>query len=133
MTLRSTVSARMLGHASVTTPGVYGKIVDKIAENPGRYLEELMELSRMKRAIAVASRLADKPPALKQVQLARTLVGFIRLLDGDLAHDSLLWEQPVFSPGIVCRQPLPSGRRACLRSVPPPAVPSALDTRHRSH
>jgi len=35
----------MLGHASVTTTGVYAKIVDKIAENPARYLEELLGLT----------------------------------------------------------------------------------------
>ena len=37
--------AGMLGHTSVTTTGVYAKIVDKIAENPVRYLEELRGLS----------------------------------------------------------------------------------------
>ncbi len=37
--------AGMLGHASVATTGVYAKIVDKIAENPAWYLEELMGLS----------------------------------------------------------------------------------------
>jgi len=37
--------AGMLGHASVTTTGIYARIVDKIAENPARYLEELMGLS----------------------------------------------------------------------------------------
>jgi hypothetical protein len=30
--------AGMLGHTSVTTTGVYAKVVDKIAENPARYL-----------------------------------------------------------------------------------------------
>jgi site-specific recombinase XerD len=35
----------MLGHASVTTTGIYAQTVDKIAENPARYFEELMELS----------------------------------------------------------------------------------------
>jgi integrase len=37
--------AGMLGHASVTTTGVYAKTVDKIAENPARYLEEMMGLT----------------------------------------------------------------------------------------
>jgi site-specific recombinase XerD len=37
--------AGMLGHASVTTTGIYARIVDKIAENPARYLEGLMGLS----------------------------------------------------------------------------------------
>ena len=37
--------AGMLCHTSITTTGVYAKIVDKIAENPARYLEELMGLS----------------------------------------------------------------------------------------
>jgi hypothetical protein len=36
---------RRLGHTSVITTGVYAKMVDKIAENPTRYLEELMGLS----------------------------------------------------------------------------------------
>jgi integrase len=40
----------MLGHASVTTTSIYAQIVDKIAENPARYLEELMGLSWTKRA-----------------------------------------------------------------------------------
>jgi hypothetical protein len=35
----------MLGHASVTTNGVYARIVDKITENPARHLEELMGFS----------------------------------------------------------------------------------------
>jgi hypothetical protein len=34
----------MLGHASVTT-SIYARIVDQIAENPARHLEELMGLS----------------------------------------------------------------------------------------
>jgi site-specific recombinase XerD len=34
--------AGMLGHASVTTTSIYARIVDRIAENPARYLEELM-------------------------------------------------------------------------------------------
>lgn len=34
--------AGMLGHTSVTTTSVYARIVDKITENPARYLEELM-------------------------------------------------------------------------------------------
>jgi len=45
----------MLGHTSVTTTDVYTKIVDKIAENPPRYLEELMGLSQTKRAISVVT------------------------------------------------------------------------------
>jgi hypothetical protein len=35
----------MLGHTSTTTTGVYAKIVNRIAENPARYLEKLMGLS----------------------------------------------------------------------------------------
>jgi site-specific recombinase XerD len=34
--------ASMLGHASVTTTSIYARIVDRISENPARYLEELM-------------------------------------------------------------------------------------------
>ena len=41
--------AGILGHASVITTGIYARIVDKIAENPARYLEELMGFSRTKR------------------------------------------------------------------------------------
>ncbi len=37
--------AGMLGHASVTTTSIYARIVDRIAENPARYLEELMGFS----------------------------------------------------------------------------------------
>ncbi|MGD8598470.1 MAG: tyrosine-type recombinase/integrase, partial [Anaerolineae bacterium] len=37
--------AGMLGHASVTTTSIYARIVDRIAENPARYLEELIGLS----------------------------------------------------------------------------------------
>lgn len=37
--------AGMLGHTSVTTTGVYAKTGDKIAENPARYLEELIGFS----------------------------------------------------------------------------------------
>jgi site-specific recombinase XerD len=36
--------AGMLGHASVTTTSIYARIVDRIAENPARYLEELIGL-----------------------------------------------------------------------------------------
>jgi len=34
--------AGMLGHASVTTMGVYAKIIDKIAENRAWHLEGMM-------------------------------------------------------------------------------------------
>jgi site-specific recombinase XerD len=37
--------AGVLGHASVTTTGIYARIIDKIAENPARFLEELMGFS----------------------------------------------------------------------------------------
>jgi site-specific recombinase XerD len=37
--------AGMLGHASVTTTSVYARIVDKISENPARYLEEMLGFS----------------------------------------------------------------------------------------
>ena len=37
--------AGMLGHASVTTTSVYARIVDKITENPARYLEEMLGFS----------------------------------------------------------------------------------------
>jgi hypothetical protein len=43
--------AGMLGHASVPTTGIYARIVDKIAENPAQYLEELMGLSQTKRVL----------------------------------------------------------------------------------
>jgi site-specific recombinase XerD len=36
--------AGMLGHASVTTTSIYAHIVDRITENPARYLEELIGL-----------------------------------------------------------------------------------------
>ncbi|NLE76337.1 MAG: recombinase XerC, partial [Chloroflexi bacterium] len=32
----------MLGHASIQTTTVYAKIVDRMAENPARYLEGLL-------------------------------------------------------------------------------------------
>jgi len=35
--------AGMLGHASTTTTGIYARIVDRMAENPARYLEAMME------------------------------------------------------------------------------------------
>jgi site-specific recombinase XerD len=34
--------AGMLGHASTTTTGIYARIVDRMAENPARYLEAMM-------------------------------------------------------------------------------------------
>lgn len=37
--------AGMLGHTNVTTTTIYSRIVDRIAENPARYLEELMGFS----------------------------------------------------------------------------------------
>ena len=37
--------ARMQSQASGSTTGLYTRIADKIAENPARYLEELMGLS----------------------------------------------------------------------------------------
>ena len=40
-----TAIAGMLGHAGVITTGIYARIVDKIAENPARYLEELIGFS----------------------------------------------------------------------------------------
>jgi hypothetical protein len=36
--------ALMLGHTSASITVVHAKIVDNIAENPARYLEELMGL-----------------------------------------------------------------------------------------
>jgi hypothetical protein len=44
--------AGMLGHASVTITGIHARIIEKIAENPARYLEELMGFSWTKRAIS---------------------------------------------------------------------------------
>jgi len=37
--------AGMLGHASAATTGIYARIIDKIAEDPAQYLEELMGLT----------------------------------------------------------------------------------------
>jgi site-specific recombinase XerD len=37
--------AGMLGHASVNTTSVYARIVDKISEDPARYLEEMLGFS----------------------------------------------------------------------------------------
>ena len=34
--------AGMLGHASVTTTQVYAKVVDRVTENPARYLEAVL-------------------------------------------------------------------------------------------
>jgi hypothetical protein len=34
--------AGRLGHAGVTTTGIYAQTVDKITENPARYLETVM-------------------------------------------------------------------------------------------
>lgn len=42
----------MLGHTSVTTTGLCSEIVDKIAENLARYVDQLMELSQTKRAFS---------------------------------------------------------------------------------
>jgi hypothetical protein len=38
----------MLGHASVTTTSIYARLVDRIAENPARYPEELIGLGQTK-------------------------------------------------------------------------------------
>ena len=38
-------AAGMLGDRNVTATGLYAKIVDEIAENPARYLAELIGLS----------------------------------------------------------------------------------------
>jgi len=35
------ISAAM-GHSSIETTGVYAKVVDKIQENPARYLESML-------------------------------------------------------------------------------------------
>ena len=47
--------ADMLGHSSTTTTQVYAQIVDRMTENPARYLEELMGLSWTKRSISVVT------------------------------------------------------------------------------
>jgi hypothetical protein len=43
--------AGMLGHSSVTTTGIHARIADKIAENPARYLGEILGLSLVLRAL----------------------------------------------------------------------------------
>ena len=60
--------AGMLGHSSTTTTGIYARVVDRMTENPARYLVELDTIHkchfsslRVLRWIALQDRPGGKP------------------------------------------------------------------------